>query len=267
MWTWEIPAYFFVGGAAGAAAVVGAVARAAGADSGLVRDARWLAAVGGAASPALLVSDLGRPERFLNMLRVFKLRSPMSVGAWTLVAFSNAAGANAFAHTLVKTSRGRLPIRVVADAAEVLSAATGLVLSTYTGVLIGATAVPAWSRNVSLLPIHFGAAGLGTAASILELMGHRERALNALGIGAAAVETAVGILLESNHDPALDPLKHGWSGDVTRLGGVLSGPVPLALRVMGGRSITARRVAAASTIVGSLLTRVGWLAAGRESVS
>lgn len=265
MWTWEIPAYFFVGGAAGAAAVVGAVARVAGADPRLVRDARWLAAVGGAASPALLVSDLGRPERFLNMLRVFKLRSPMSVGAWTLVAFSNAAGANAFANALVKASRGRLPIRVVADAAEALSAATGLVLSTYTGVLIGATAIPVWSRNVSLLPIHFGASGLGTAVSILELMGHRHRALNALGIGAAAVETAVGIVLESNDDPTLDPLKHGWSGDVTRLGGVLAGPVPLVLRVMGGRSTTARRVAAASTIVGSLLTRVGWLAAGRES--
>jgi formate-dependent nitrite reductase membrane component NrfD len=231
----------------------------------LVRDARWLAAAGAAASPALLVSDLGRPERFLNMLRVFKLRSPMSVGAWTLVAFSNAAGANAFANALVSTGRGRWPIRVVADGAEVLSAATGLVLSTYTGVLIGATAIPVWSRNVSLLPIHFGASGLGTAVSMLELMGHRERALNLLGIGAAAVETAVGIVLESRDDPALDPLKHGWSGDVTRLGGVLSGPVPLALRVMAGRSMTGRRVAAASTIVGSLLTRIGWLAAGRES--
>jgi len=102
--------------------------------------------------------------------------------------------------------------------------------------------------------------------AILELMGHRERALNLLGIGAAAVETTVGIVLESRGDPALDPLKHGWSGDVTRLGGLLSGPVPLALRVMGRRSITARRIAAASTVVGSLLTRVGWLAAGRESV-
>ena len=238
----------------------------AGANPALVRDARWLAAVGGAVSPALLVSDLGRPERFLHMLRVFKLRSPMSIGAWTLVAFSNAAGASAFANALTKTSHGRLPIKIVADAAEVLSAATGLVLSTYTGVLIGATAVPVWSRSVSLLPIHFGAAGLGAAVSILELRGHRDRALNALGISAAAVETAIGIALETDDDPALDPIKYGWSGDVTRLGGVLSGPVPLALRVMGGRSITARRIAAASTIVGSLLTRVGWLAAGRESV-
>src|SRR4051812_27965644 len=169
VWTWEIPAYFFVGGAAGAAAVVGAVARAAGASDALVSDARWLAAAGGAASPALLISDLGRPERFLNMLRVFKLRSPMSVGAWTLVAFSNAAGAAAFADLVSRKSGGRLPVKVVGDAAEILAAATGLVLSTYTGVLIGATAVPVWSRNVSLLPIHFGASGIGAAVSILEL--------------------------------------------------------------------------------------------------
>jgi formate-dependent nitrite reductase membrane component NrfD len=243
------------------------VAHASGADPALVRDARWVAAVGGAVSPALLIADLGRPERFLNMLRVFKIRSPMSVGAWTLVAFSNAAGASAFAAAARRVLGSALPVKVVADAAEVVSAATGLVLSTYTGVLLGATAVPVWSRNVSLLPIHFGASGLGTAASILELMGHRERALNTIAIGAAAAETAIGFALEANEDAALDPLKHGWSGRVTRVGGILSGPVPLALRVLGRRSITARRIAAASTIAGSLLTRIGWLAAGRSSAS
>ena len=267
VWTWEVPTYFFVGGVAGAAAVVGAVARMTGGSPALVRDARWIAAVGGAASPGLLISDLGRPERFLNMLRVFKLQSPMSVGAWTLVAFSNTAGAAAFADALVRITGGRLPVRIVADAAETLAAASGLVLSTYTGVLIGATAVPVWSRNVSLLPIHFGASGLGGAVSILELMGHRDRALNRIAIGAAAVETAIGVAIESRIDPALDPLKWGPSGTITRVGGVLSGPLPLALRVLGGHSMNMRRLAAASTIAGSLLTRIGWLAAGKASAS
>ena len=264
VWTWEVPAYFFVGGAAGASAVIGAVARATGGRPDLVRDARWIAAAGAAASPSLLISDLGRPERFLNMLRVFKLQSPMSVGVWTLVAFSNAAGAAAFADMVDRGSRGRLPVRVIGDAAEVLSAATGLVLSTYTGVLIGATAIPAWSSNVHLLPIHFGASGVGSAVSLLELLGHRDRALNRLAIGAAAVETLMGIALEGRHDPALDALKDGWSGRVTRVGGVLSGPLPLALRVLGGRSTTVRRMAAASTLVGSLLTRIGWVEAGKR---
>jgi hypothetical protein len=264
VWTWEVPAYFFVGGAAGAAAVIGAVANARGGNPALVRDARWIAAAGAAASPPLLISDLGRPERFLNMLRVFKLRSPMSIGAWTLVAFSNAAAAAAFADTVDRWTGGRVPLRIAGNAAELLSAATGLVLSTYTGVLIGATTIPVWSRNVRVLPIHFGASGLGTAVSILELLGHHDRALNAIGIGAAAAETAVGVFLESQTDPVLDPLKEGWSGRVTRAGGVLSGPVPLALRLLAGRSTHARRLAAASTIAGAVLTRIGWLAAGRQ---
>lgn len=264
VWTWEVPAYLFVGGAAGAAAVIGAVARSAGASPRLVQDARWIAAAGGIASPPLLVSDLGRPERFLNMLRVFKLQSPMSVGAWTLVAFSNAAAAAAFAGAVDRATGGRMPIRIAGDAAEMLSAATGLVLSTYTGVLLGATAIPVWSRNVRTLPVHFAASGVGTAASLLELLGHRDRALNTIAIGAAAVETAVGVRLELSGDPALTPLKVGRSGAVTRAGGVLSGPVPLLLRLVAGRSRTARQLAAVSTIAGSLLTRLGWTAAARQ---
>jgi formate-dependent nitrite reductase membrane component NrfD len=266
VWTWEIPAYFFVGGTAGAAAVVGAVARATGADPRLVRDARWVAAVGGALSPALLVSDLGRPERFLNMLRVFKIRSPMSVGAWTLVAFSNAAAAAAGADLVQRATNGRVPVRVIGNAAEALAAASGLVLSTYAGVLIGATAIPAWSTNVKVLPIHFAASGVGAAVSILELLGHRDRALNVLGAGAAAVETVIGASLELRDSQALVPLKEDWSGAVTRMGGVLSGPLPLALRLLAGRSTSARKAAAISTVVGSLMTRVGWLSAGRSSI-
>jgi polysulfide reductase-like protein len=246
VWTWEVPAYFFVGGAAGAAALIAAVARAKGGRPALVRSARWIAAVGGMASPPLLISDLGRPERFLNMLRVFKLRSPMSVGAWTLVAFSNAAAAAAFADEAHRATRGRLPIEVVADAAGVLSAATGVVLSTYTGVLLGATAIPVWSRNVRLLPVYFGLSGLGAAVSLLELMGHRDRALNAIGIGAAAAETIVDFASDSPREAA----PGAW----------LSGPIPLALRLFGGRR--GRQLAAVSTIAGSLLTRTGWLRAG-----
>ena len=81
---------------AGAAAVIAAAAGMSGHPT-LARDARWIAAAGAAASPPLLISDLGRPDRFLNMLRVFKVQSPMSVGVWTLVAFSTASSSAAFA--------------------------------------------------------------------------------------------------------------------------------------------------------------------------
>ena len=270
-WTWEIPLYFFVGGAAGAAAVIGAIADYTGADRKLVRDARWIAAAGSVISPALLISDLGRPERFLAMLRVFKPQSPMSVGVWTLVGFSTAAIATAFAGHLRSRYGPSLPLRVLENAGQAASLAFGLPFSNYTGVLIGATAVPVWNRNAGNLPLHFGASGLGAAVGLLELMGHRKsRALQALGMGAAIFETLEGARIEARDHSYLDPLKRGASGWITRTGGALAGPIPAALRVASfftgeKRSKSLRRWAAWSSVVGSLVTRAGWIHAGHVS--
>src|SRR5947209_2718006 len=226
-WTCESPLYFFVGGAAGAAAVIGAIADYTGADRELVKHARWIAAAGSVISPALLVSDLGRPERFLNMLRVFKPQSPMSVGVWTLLGFSTGAAATAFADFLSDRYGPSLPLRVLENAGQAASLAFGLPFSNYTGVLIGATAVPVWNRSAGDLPLHFAASGLGAAVGMLELMGHRKsRALQALGLGAAMFETWEGMRIETHGHAAVEPLKRGASGWITRTGGVLSGPVP-----------------------------------------
>lgn len=245
VWTWEIPVYFFVGGVAGAAAVIAAVATFSSADMGrLGVDAKWIAAIGGMISPLLLISDLGRPGRFLNMLRVFKLRSPMSVGAWTLVVFSNAA--------LIALIPG-MPFGAIAT---IVAAITGAILATYTGVLIGATAIPVWARNVDILPVHFGASGLGAAVSVLELLGHRTAAMNALGIFAAAVETILIAIL----------LRRGSSaGNMMHAAEVLSGPLPLVLRIIGAQSPLLRVVAAVLTLAGSLMTRIAWIDAGKRS--
>jgi formate-dependent nitrite reductase membrane component NrfD len=270
-WKWEVPVYFFVGGAAGAAAVVAGMARYFAQDEKLVQDARWIAAIGGVLSPALLVADLGVPSRFLNMLRVFKFQSPMSMGSWILSAFSSAAAATVFAGMLRDNVGDWLPIRMLENAGEALATTTGLFISNYTGVLIGATAIPVWNKNVSTLPIHFGASGLGSAVALLELAGHSQnRALNTLGIGSALVETLEGAKIELTPAAANLPLKRGSSGWLTRTGGVLSGPLPLLLRMLAGgsgkqRSRRLRRTAALATIVGSFLTRVAWLRAGHTS--
>jgi hypothetical protein len=268
-WTWEIPIYFFVGGAAGSAAVVGAIARWTGKDLQLARDARYVAAAGSMISSALLISDLGRPERFLNMLRVFKPQSPMSVGAWTLAAFGSASGLAALAQ-LINTGIRRAPVQVIGDLAEAVSALFALPFSNYTGVLIGATAVPVWNHNIKTLPVHFGMSGLGAGVSILEILGHADsRPLNILGILASALESYEGVHLEFFRNAEINrPLKHGKSGWITRAGGVFSGPVPLALRLaaaFGGSSRKLRKFAALSTIIGSVCTRIGWVQAGHES--
>ena len=267
-WTWEVPAYFFVGGAAGSAALIGAMAKLTGKDERLARDARLVAAGGAILSSGLLISDLGRPERFLNMLRVFKIQSPMSVGAWVLALFGSTSGAAAFAE-LVERRFDIRPIRVLGNIAEGFSAALGLPLATYTGVLIGATAIPAWHHNIKTLPMHFGMSGLASGVSVLELVGNGDSpALNRIGMGPAAMESYEGFRLEFMRDPVVNrPLKRGLTGWTTRLGGILSGPVPLALRLIAtaSRSRRMRRFAAWSSIAGSILTRVGWIYAGHMS--
>ncbi len=269
-WTWEIPLYFFVGGAAGASGVIAAVARLSGASPDLIRDARRIAFAGSILSPVLLISDLGRPERFLAMLRVFKPQSPMSVGVWVLVGFSGgAAAANVGDWLQEHTSYAGLA-KLMQTAGDVVALLFGLPLATYTGVLIGATVIPAWNRNISLLPAHFAASGVGASVGLLELMGHRSPALQALGMGAALTETVMGASIELNPDPAVAPLKHGPSGWLIRLGGVLSGPIPLMLRTISlfskrSRAAKLRKYAAVSSVVGSAVTRAAWIHAGHTS--
>jgi Polysulphide reductase, NrfD len=265
LWTWEVPLYFFFGGIAGVSGCIGFVAQLFYADPWLVRTSLWTALIGAAICPVLLISDLGRPSRFLNMLRVFKLRSPMSMGAWILVAFSGCeflavlgielafrGYANPFSLTLLWVGAAS-------------GAVTGLLLASYTGVLIGATAIPVWSENRRLLPPHFLTSGLGGAAAILELAGFLIPATQILGFVASAIETLIGITIELRKRPADAPLHHGGSGWLLRVSGVVEGPAALLIRVFAGSTPAGRYAAAGCFLLGSLLSRYGWIWAGRAS--
>jgi hypothetical protein len=266
VWTWEIPIYFFVGGLGGMSAVIALIA-AIFHHVDLGRAAMWLAAVGVALSPLLLILDLGRPHLFINMLRVFKPQSAMSMGAWILTAFGACVVPGLI--TLELHARQIFPepldqlLRVAADIFIFGSAIFGTLLATYTGVLIGATAIPAWFLHRTLLPIHFGTAGLGSAAALLELLGYRIPPLNFLGFYAAAVETALLIWLSFDKHGAADRAihEHG-SGWLIRIGEILSGPLALILRFFGPVPL-----AAISFLVGALISRFGWIAVGKVSGS
>lgn len=262
-WTWEVPLYFFAGGTAGAAAVIAALTRLAGADLSLERTALAIAAAGALVSPPLLILDLGRPERFLNMLRVVKLRSPMSVGAWVLAAFTPAVLVALAARTL----GGPQLFLLMGTLAQGMAALLGLLLATYTGVLLAATAIPVWNTHRMLLPPHFAASALGSAAALLELCGFLVPATQRLGIVASVVETAIGAAIELRSRRADRALRHGRSGLLIRLGGVLAGPLALGLRVFAGDPGAARVLAALVFLAGAIITRYAWLAAGRESAA
>src|SRR5881275_2505222 len=267
VWTWQVPLYFFFGGMAGMSAVI-----ASGAiifhQVNLARAAMWVACIAGAiVSPVLLIMDLGRPRLFLNMLRVFKHRSAMSMGAWILSAFGACAVPGLIALELHarQTFPGALDqvLRIAAGLFIFGSAIFGTLLATYTGVLIGATAIPAWFLHRSLLPIHFGTAGLGSAAGLLELLGHRIAALNFLGYYAAGVESALLIWLSLDKQGAANRAihEHG-SGWLIRIGEVLNGPLAIVLRLFGLIPF-----AAISFLIGALVSRFGWIWVGKISGS
>ena len=266
VWTWEIPVYFFVGGLAGMSAVI-AFAAAIFHHVDTAGAALWLAAIGAVLSPILLILDLGRPHLFINMLRIFKPPSPMSMGAWILAAFGVCVVPALIAFELhaLHTFTGGLDqfLRIVAGLLIFGSAFFGMFLATYTGVLIGATAIPAWFLHRVLLPIHFGVAGLGSAAALLELLGHRIVPLNAIGFFAAAIESVVLIWLSLDKHGAADRAihEHG-SGWLIRIGEILNGPLALVLRFFGLVPL-----AAISFLIGALVSRFGWVAAGKVSAS
>jgi formate-dependent nitrite reductase membrane component NrfD len=268
-WTPLIPLYFFVGAASGSLGVIGSLADLLGADADLARNARYMATAGSAISSVLLIADLGRPSRFLNMLRVFKPQSAMSVGSWVLSGFAASATASTLADMLDTQIDGNLLsgfLRSVGRAGCVLF---GMPFHNYTGVLIGSTAVPVWNNRIRSLPREFGMSGFQSAVGLLELTGEtNSAALNAIGLVTAAFETWEGLELLRTPARALAPTKQGMTGALIQTAGILSGPVPIALRLASlfmPRNRHLRQAAAISGIVGSLLLRYGWVAAGATS--
>lgn len=263
-WTWQVPLYFFVGGVSGISALIALVAHLFG-NAGMLRAGLWVGLAGGIISAPLLIADLGRPARFLNMLRVFKLRSAMSVGAWTLAGFSSAVGLAVICHELLLAGCGNNFLLVFEWAAEFSAALSGLTLASYTSVLLGVTAIPVWSENRKLIPVVFLAGGLGSAGAVLELLGFFVPVTQFIGIVASGVETLVAIVLELRGRYVDRPLREGSVGWLTRAGAALAGPTSLLLRIFPGHSSMARYVAASCFIVGALISRYAWIAAGRVS--
>jgi hypothetical protein len=143
VWTWEVPLYFWFGGVATGSSFVAMACDAVG-DHRSAAAARKLTLAAILPGAPLLILDLGRPERFLHMMRIFKVRSPMSMGAWCLSAFSGAATGAVAADLLGRPRLARL--------LGVKTAVLATYLGSYTGVLLASTAVPLWGRSRAFLP-------------------------------------------------------------------------------------------------------------------
>jgi formate-dependent nitrite reductase membrane component NrfD len=261
VWTWEIGAYLFTGGLGGASATLSLAARAAG-NHRLARTSLLVAAAADAASPPLLILDLGRPGRFLNMMRMVKPRSPMNMGSWILAGSGTASGTAAALELAGRLPRLRL-------AAETVAGLAGPALSTYTGVLLADTAVPAWHEARRHLPVAFGmsaAASAGAAAALLLPPGEAGPARR-LAVAGVAGEGIAMELMERRLGFVGEPYRTGTPGRLARWAKMLAGAGALLLALRGRRSRVASAAGAAMVLAGEACLRFCVFRAGFDSAS
>ena len=271
-WGWDVAAYLFLGGVAGGSAVLAAGGQLTG-QATLRRNCRLAALASVSLGAVALVRDLGRPERFVNMLRVIKVTSPMSLGSWILSAFS-AGAAVAAAAEVDRITGERLPLgplrpmlRVAEGPAGVGAAALGPELAVYTAVLLADTSTPTWNHAHDELPFVFvssaslAAAGLAMITTpVAEAVPARKLAV--LGVIGDLVATWV---MHRRMDPvAAEPLHQGRPGALLWLSQALAVAGGTGT-LLGGRRRPVAAVAGLALMAASALTRFGIYEAGIRS--
>jgi formate-dependent nitrite reductase membrane component NrfD len=255
----DIAGYFFLGGLAGASSVLAAGAHATG-RAPLARTAKIAAAVGIGGSLAALIHDLGRPDRLLNMLRVFKPTSPMSVGSWLLAGYAPVAGAAA-----ASALTGRAPrLGALATGAAAL---VGPAVVGYTAVLIGDTAVPAWQDGYRELPFVFAgsaaaaAGGLGMLGAPVTGAGPARRT----AVFGVALDLAATRLMRHRLGMVAQSYDRGRAGRLMRAAQALTVAGAVGGLTLGRRSRGAAALCGAALLAGSACTRFGIFEAGMAS--
>lgn len=256
-WQWPVAAYFFTGGLAGASGALAAAARSRGNDP-LARSALRGAAAALVPSLVFLVEDLGRPERFFNMLRVFRPTSPMNLGSWLLAGFAPAIGL-----ATLSDATGRAPR--LGRAAEVTAGLAGLGVATYTAVLVSDTAVPVWQAARLELPFVF-AGGAAASAGALALLctpvasGAPARRLALFG---AALELGSAAIMERRLGGLARPYHTGGASVWARSSRWLVAAGALLIAVERRRA--AAIVGSALVLAGAAGERMAVFSAGLES--
>jgi len=262
VWHHDIAAYLFTGGLAAGSALIAAGGAATGRPA-LRRAGRYTAIGAVAASGYFLVNDLGRPERFLHMLRIARPTSPMSMGTWVFSAFSAAAGVAAAGEaaallpdrSVLGLARKVLP--PLGSTGQWAAAATAPALATYTAVLLADTATPSWHAAYPHLPFVFGGSALASGAGVGLIGAPPEQAGPArrLAVCGAALELygahraeTMGLLSE--------PYREGRAGKFLRAGRFLTAAGVVGA-LAGRRSRVVSALSGVSLLTASLLTRFG----------
>lgn len=266
VWEWAIPTYYYVGGLAGASLVLAAAVQYDRSKNfeRLIKRCHWIGFAGCCLSGALLTYDLGRPQRFLNMLRVFRPTSPMNVGAWILTGTSGAASA-----TLLLRGRNGI-FGAAGESAGYVAGVMGLGLATYTGVLISNTAVPLWQASRRMLPVLFAASAVTSVGSLFHMFDQtaaERRVTEAFGTAGEIAEVAAAIVTEqqASEVPRVGlPFKRGLSGLMWRTAVVLTAS-SFVIGLLPNKTRGKRIASGILGTLGSVLTRFAVEHAGNAS--
>jgi hypothetical protein len=267
VWTWEIPLYFWFGGIAAGSSFVALACDLAG-DHRSAATARKVALGALIPCPLLLIADLGRPARFLYMLRIVKPRSPMSMGTWCLSSFGGLGGAAVGADLLGRPRAARL----LGGA----NAVVGGYLGSYTGVLLATTAVPLWARSRLFLGPIFVATATATGAAATRLtlsatgLPSQHPTRNALGhveSGAMLAELLLSTVNERRLGRLAAELHEGRHGRLFK-GAKRAVTAGLALRFLRRRlGVSAHHAASLLCLAAGLAFRYAWVGAGKASAA
>lgn len=255
----DVPGYLFLGGLAGVGAVLAEGAAATGRPQ-LERSGRMLAAGGSALGTLALIHDLGRPERFLNMLRVFKPTSPLSVGSWVLAPFGTLSAAALASHLT-----GQLP--AMGRLAGAGAALLGPALSTYTAALVADTAVPAWHEAYRELPFVFAGSSAAAGGGLAMVATPTAQAGPARQVAAAGalLEVVSTELMQRRLGPLARPYRERRPGRLMGAARALTVAGAAGTLAAARRSRTVAAASGCALAAGSLLARFGIFQAGLHS--
>lgn len=252
----DVPGYLYLGGLAGASATMAALADATGRPA-LRRIGRLASTVGATASVGALVHDLGKPQRFLHMLRVFKPTSPLSVGSWILAPFGTLSGAAAASELTGIAPR-------LGSAAGAAAGLLGPAMTTYTAVLLADTAVPAWHEAHPHLPVVFAGSALASAGGAGLLAGSQAGPARRMAVLGAAVELGATAVMERSIGLPGETYRTGRAGTLLRTARALTAAGGLGA-LLGRRSRVLSALAGLLLNAGAATTRFGIFEAGMQS--
>lgn len=269
VWKDDIAYYFFLGGLAAGSSLLGAGAQET--DRPALRRGTRLTAMGALGlGTYYLIHDLGRPERFLNMLRVVKPTSPMSIGTWALSAYAVPMGVAAVSELVPRRYRTTLVGRLIQGAsrpAGLAAAALAPAVASYTAVLLSQTAVPAWHQAHEELPFVFTSSALASAGGLGMLVAPVAEAGPArrLSAVAAVIEVAASLRMEHRMGLVGEPFTTGESGALLRRARALTVAGAVGGAVLGRRSRLAAAASGVALLAGGFYERLGLFRAGVAS--